>query len=75
MTIEKEIKAESIRKGILLKHLAREMEIDPTVLSRSFSGQRAMKTTELLTACTVLGTPLSELARRAEEAEERKAGK
>lgn len=75
LSYELELKAEAIRQRKPIEKLASEMQVHPTYLSKTFSGERSLKTTEFARAAKALHISASELVRRAEEAEERKAGK
>lgn len=69
MSIETEIKAEAIRIGMPLNELAKRMCTSQSNLSRSFSGKRTMRTSEVIKASKALGTPVWELWKRASEEE------
>lgn len=66
MSIALEIKAEAVRQSITMKDLATAMDTYPERLSRAFSGERELKTSELEKASQFLGLPMWELVRRAE---------
>lgn len=69
MSVELEIKAEAARKQMPLKRLAEIMGTYPEKLSRSFTGKRELKSSEIEAAAKALRIPASELMRRAEQSE------
>lgn len=69
MSTALEIKAEAVRQQITLKEVARRMHTYPERLSRAFNGERRLTSSEVIQAANVLGVQVSELMRRAEEAE------
>lgn len=67
MSIELEIKAEAVRKGLPLEDLAKQMGVRPDRLSRAWTGERPLKTSEVIAAARALSVPASELVARAEK--------
>lgn len=58
MRIENQIKAEAVRAGVQIKDLATAMGTSRENLSRSFSGRRDMRTSEVVAAAEALGVDL-----------------
>lgn len=69
MNVDLEIKFEAQRQGVELQELAKRLGTYPEKLSRAFSGERPLSTSLALDAAQALNIPLSELVRRAEEAQ------
>ncbi|MEW6875092.1 helix-turn-helix transcriptional regulator [Trueperella pyogenes] len=67
MRIENQIKAEAVRAGVQIKDLATAMGTSRENLSRSFSGRRDMRTSEVVAAAEALGVDLEILWARATE--------
>lgn len=76
MNFPEEIRAEAARKKISYADISKKSQIPYITLYRKLVLEESpLKTDQLQAIATTLGVSTSELARRAEEAEERKAGK
>lgn len=67
MRVENVIKGEAVSRGVRLHELAEALGVSSWSLSRSFTGHRDMRTSEVNAAANFFGIDVATLWRRAEE--------